>query len=75
MWKILLTMKAKRFQKKNALHNRGRFVFIHEMFWFMPISLWIVLNSQKLERQLDLTVCHSYSHDKETSATAVARVK
>ena len=40
---IYLTMKVKRFLKKDcALHYRDGAVFFHEMFWFMPISPWIM---------------------------------
>ena len=28
--------------KNRTLNNRGRIVFINEMFWFMPVPPWIV---------------------------------
>ena len=38
----LIEYESQRIKKDCALHYCGRTVFFHEMFWFMPVSPWIM---------------------------------
>ena len=38
----LIDYESQKCLKDCALHNRGGIVFFHEMFWFVPVSPWIV---------------------------------